>query len=103
MASKLDGLFVGARRIGTLTLRCCRRKTTLASLAIGLATIGGCRNDLTRKNIESDRVLDRYAAGRGLTRDQARDEVAAKVKERETEQAMHNVENAGVDVRDEDR
>lgn len=96
MASKLDGLFVGARRIGTSALRCCRRKTTLASLAIGLATIAGCRNDLTRKNIESDRFLDQYAAGRGLTRDQARDEVAAKAKERDTEKIMENVENVGV-------
>jgi hypothetical protein len=96
-------LLVRARRLGTSAVSGRPWKTTLASLAIGLAAIGGCRNDLQRKNIESDRFLDQYAAGRGLTRDEARDEVAAKVKERETEQAMHNVENAGVDVRDEDR
>lgn len=99
MAAKLGWLLVRAHRLGTFVLRSCRRKTTVASLAIGLAAVGGCRNDISRKNIESDRFLDQYAAGRGLTRDQARDEVAAKMKEKETEQAMDNVENVGLKVR----
>jgi hypothetical protein len=99
MASQLDWLFVRARRIGTLAIGNRRRKTALASLTIGLAAIGGCRNDLTRQNIESDRFLDQYAAGRGLTRDQAREEVAAKVKQKETEQIMENAEIAGTKVR----
>jgi hypothetical protein len=99
MAFPCNRLRVGARRIGTLAIGSRRRKAALVSLTIGLAAIGGCRNDLTRQNIESDRFLDQYAAGRGLTRDQARDEVAAKVKERETEQMMENAENAGTKVR----
>jgi hypothetical protein len=99
MASPFNRLLVGARRIGTLAIGNRRRKTALASLTFGLAAIGGCRNDLARQNIESDLFLDQYAAGRGLTRDQARDEVAAKVKEKETEQMMENAENAGMKVR----
>jgi hypothetical protein len=49
--------------------------------------------------VESDRFLDQYAAGRGLTRDQARREIEAKMNEQDTEQTMKNVENAGVKSR----
>ena len=98
MAAKLDGLLAAARRIAKFAGKSCRVKPLL-SLAVALAALGGCRNDITRQNLESERFLDQYAAGRGLTRDQARDEINAKVNEQETRTAVENAENAGVKVR----
>ena len=98
MAAKLEWLLVRGRRFGTFARKSCRPKTLL-SLAIALAAIGGCRNELTRRNLESERFLDQYAAGRGLTRDQARDEVAAKVQEQEHNAAATAVETNGVIAR----
>lgn len=98
MAAKLDWMLAAARRFGAFAGQSCRPKMLL-SLAVALAALGGCRNDITRQNVESDRFLDQYAAGRGLTRDQARREIEAKMNEQDTEQTMKNVENAGVKSR----
>lgn len=98
MAAMFDWMLAGARRLGTFADKSCRPKT-LFSLAVALAAIGGCRNNLSRQNMESDRFLDQYAAGRGLTRDQARREIESKMDEKDSQQAMENAENAGVKVR----
>ena len=98
MAAMFDRLHAGARRLGTFAGKNCRPKT-LFSLVVALSTIGGCRNDLSRQNMDSDRFLDQYAAGRGLTRDQARREIESKMDEKDSQQAMENAENAGVKVR----
>ncbi|HVW38145.1 MAG TPA: hypothetical protein VHB99_12595 [Pirellulales bacterium] len=95
MAAMFDWMLAGARRLGTFAGKNCRPKT-LFSLAVALSAIGGCRNDLSRQNMDSDRFLDQYAAGRGLTRDQARREIESKMNDQETQQVMHNAENVGV-------
>ena len=98
MAAKLIGGLVRVRRIGTFALRNCRPKVLL-SLAVALAAVGGCRNDITRQNLDSERFLDQYAAGRGLTRDQARREVEEKVTDQEQKQATTAAESNGVIAR----
>lgn len=98
MAAIFDWMLAGARRLGTFAGKSCRPKGLL-SLAVALAAIGGCRNDLSRQNMDSDRFLDQYAAGRGLTRDQARREIESKMDEKDSQQAMENAESAGVKVR----
>ena len=98
MAAKLIGGLVRVRRFGTLALKNCRPKVLL-SLAVAIAAVGGCRNDVTRQNLDSERFLDQYAAGRGLTRDQARQEVEERVNEKEQKQATTDVESKGVIAR----
>ena len=98
MTAKLAGWRHRARRIGFLRMSSCRPIALLA-FAVALAAAGGCRNNVTRQNLDSERFLDQYAAGRGLTRDQARREVEEKVNEKEQQQATTDVESKGVVAR----
>lgn len=68
------------------------------ALIVAVATLSGCRKNmnLSPQSIESERFLDHYAAGRGLTREQARDEVMAKMREQEQQSATTAVEDNGV-------
>ncbi len=96
MAAKPDGLSFDARRSEAPEGRNRKPPQMLPVLLLGLALLGGCRNSLGQHNIESKRFLDQYAAGRGLTREQARDEVAAKIREQEEKKTMTAVEDQGV-------
>ena len=99
MAARPDGLSVGAdRRKESAAGRRWRTGTLPLALA-GLAPLSGCQNPRTRQSIESDRFLDEYASGRGLTKEQARNEVMAKLEDRDERQVMNSVEDKGVDRR----
>jgi hypothetical protein len=65
----------------------------------GLVLLSGCQNARSRESIESDRFLDEYAARRGLTREQAQNEVMAKLDDRDERQVMNTVEDKGVERR----
>lgn len=95
MAAKLDWMLSRARRLARLVKGNCPAKSLL-SAAMVLAAIGGCRNELTRQNLENERFLDQYAAGRGVTREQARREVEAKVSEQEAQKMVSTAEAKGV-------
>ena len=96
MAAKPAGLSFDARRSEDSERRNQKQPQLLPVLLLGFALLGGCRNSLGQQNIESNRFLDQYAAGRGLTREQARDEVAAKIREQEEKKTMTAVEDQGV-------
>jgi hypothetical protein len=96
MAAKPDGLSFDARRSEESEGRNRTPPHLLPVLLLAFALLGGCRNSLGQQNIESKRFLDQYAAGRGLTREQARDEVAAKIREQEEKKTMTAVEDQGV-------
>ncbi|HUY93069.1 MAG TPA: hypothetical protein VMV10_30345 [Pirellulales bacterium] len=95
MAAKLDWMLSRARRLANFARGNCRA-APLLSLALALAALGGCRHELTRKNLENERFLDQYAAGRGLTREQARREVETKVSEQEAQKMVNAAEDQGV-------
>lgn len=96
MAAKPAGLSFDARRSDDSEGRNRKQPRLLPVLLLGSALLGGCRNSLSQQNIESKRFLDQYAAGRGLTREQARDEVAAKIREQEEKKTITAVEDQGV-------
>lgn len=96
MAARPDGLTVGARRREKSAGGSRWLSRTFPLVVAGLSLLGGCQKNLNRQSIESDRFLDQYAAGRGLTRDQARDEVMAKLKDKEEKDVMNAVEDQGV-------
>lgn len=95
MAARLEWMLSHARRLAPSVKGNCPAKSLL-SAAIVLAAIGGCRNELTRQNLENERFLEQYAAGRGLTREQARREVESKVSEQEAQQMVSTAEDKGV-------
>lgn len=99
MAAKPDGLSVGAHRREQSAARRRWRTAALPLALAGLALLSGCQNARNRQSIESERFLDEYAAGRGLTREQARNEVMAKLEDRDEKQAVNTVEAKGVDRR----